>query len=149
MYCRILLKFNWMQCESTKTVKWWKSTSRQIQNGKRRWNCAEIGILTISRSAHGPCSPKVLQRLGPRLSLKYWLRHFAHPCPNFTRSKKSPKFGLHFRAQSRLSLEAIWFGNGVGPIVCENENIMRWQRQWSLQVNSKLGLVRSTNPVLG
>jgi len=34
------------------------------------------------------------QRLGPRSSTKNWLRHFAHPSPNFYAGSRSAKFGL-------------------------------------------------------
>ena len=53
---------------------------------------------------------KAYQRLGPRLILKYWLKHVAHPSHNFTRFNKCD---ICLSFATRISLKLPSFRNGA------------------------------------
>ena len=82
------------------------------------------------------------QRLDPRLSLKYWLRHFVHPSPNFYRGRRVQHFTSIFRPKSPLMRSIVSKTVNIGNV----EKYLGSAGDWPM--SSPNLIVRSLHPTL-
>ena len=80
---------------------WYRLLSQLWENCPFPWKTSQENVLNLPVGVTAPHQKYIRGWVGARLNLKPWLRHFAHPFPNFYRGEKW-EIWPRFRPQSTL-----------------------------------------------